>query len=256
VTAFVIVDVETSGLDPEQDELLEVGAVAFDADHGVPVSVWSDLCRAESNAAEQVNHIPEAALSRGAGRAATLARLREFVDESRDRNGGVDPYVLAHKAEFDRQWLPLLDEKRWVCTKEDADWPLSDREGPSLVHLALAYEVGVVRAHRAIEDCLTLAAVLSRVHAVERGLDDPGVTLDGVPFEQASSAEQLRCSVAMGLALNPKLRVLLIRDGSLLDEDSLRMVAEMADAQGAQVWLERVGDGVAGVLIEDGEVRS
>jgi len=87
------------------------------------------------------------------------------------------------------------------------------------------------------------------------GFDDAGVTLEGVPFEQASGAEQLRCSVAMGLALNPKLRVLLIRDGSLLDEDSLRLVAEMADEQGAQVWLERVGAGDGGVLIEDGEVR-
>lgn len=82
-----------------------------------------------------------------------------------------------------------------------------------------------------------------------------GVTLNNLPFEQASSAEQLRASVAIGLALNPKLRVLLVRDGSLLDEDSLRLVAEMATAKDAQVWVERVGTHDAiGVLIEDGAV--
>jgi hypothetical protein len=82
-----------------------------------------------------------------------------------------------------------------------------------------------------------------------------GVTLDGLPFEQASSAEQLRVSVAIGIALNPKLRVLLIRDGSLLDPDAMKLLAEMADKAGAQVWIERVGtDSMTSVVIEDGAV--
>lgn len=84
---------------------------------------------------------------------------------------------------------------------------------------------------------------------------DAGVTLNGLPLEQASSAEQLRVSVAMGLALNPKLKVLLIRDGSLLDERSLAMVAEAAEKAGAQVWIEMVGKGGAGLVIEDGQVE-
>jgi len=86
-------------------------------------------------------------------------------------------------------------------------------------------------------------------------ITDDGVELGGVPFEQASQAQQLRTSVAIGLAMNPKLKVLLVRDGSLLDEDNLRLVAELADKAGGQVWLERVGTGKgATVLIEDGQV--
>lgn len=86
--------------------------------------------------------------------------------------------------------------------------------------------------------------------------DENGVLLNGLPFAQASSAEQLRASVAMGLALNPKLKVLLIRDGSLLDADSLRMVAEMAAEAEAQIWCERVSEGdEVSVVIEDGMVR-
>jgi len=89
------------------------------------------------------------------------------------------------------------------------------------------------------------------------GFDENGVTLHGLPFDHASSAEQLRVSVAMGLALNPTLRVLLIRDGSLLDADSLRMVAEMAADHDGQVWLETVSVGEqCSVIIHDGHVAT
>jgi len=88
------------------------------------------------------------------------------------------------------------------------------------------------------------------------GLSYEGVTLNGLPLSQASAAEQLRVSVAIGIAMNPRLRVLLIRDASLLDKQSLALVAEMAKAANAQVWLERVEDDSAtAVVIEDGMVR-
>lgn len=84
---------------------------------------------------------------------------------------------------------------------------------------------------------------------------DGVVTLNGLPLEQASAAERLRVSVAIGLAMNPRLRVLLIRDASLLDRESMRLVADMARAAGAQLWLERVEvDDQTTVLIEDGQV--
>ncbi len=80
---------------------------------------------------------------------------------------------------------------------------------------------------------------------------------NGIPFpEQASSAEQLRVSTKMGFAMNPKLKILLIRDGSLLDEDNLKIEAEIAEEEGGQVWLERVGEGKeCQVIIEDGRVK-
>jgi len=78
----------------------------------------------------------------------------------------------------------------------------------------------------------------------------------GVPFDQASDAEKLRASVAIAMAGNPKLKVLRIRDGSLLDSDSLRLIAEMAQERQFQVWVERVADdGKVGFVIEDGQVK-
>jgi predicted ATP-dependent endonuclease of OLD family len=85
---------------------------------------------------------------------------------------------------------------------------------------------------------------------------EDGVLLNGLPFDQASSAEQLKVSIAMGIAMNPKLKVLLIRDGSLLDENSLAMVAKMADEHDMQIWLEKVGqDDSCSVIIEDGMIQ-
>lgn len=89
-------------------------------------------------------------------------------------------------------------------------------------------------------------------------VDESGdVVFNGIPFSQASGAEQLRVSVAIGLALNPKLRVLLIRDGSLLDDTNMALLFEMAAAADAQIWIERVGEaGDVSVIIEDGMVKA
>jgi len=89
------------------------------------------------------------------------------------------------------------------------------------------------------------------------GLDEDGVTLNDLPFRQASSAEQLRTSLALAMALNPKLRVVRITDGSLLDEANMRMIEEMADEQDFQVWVEVVdSSGQLGIYIEDGHVAA
>ena len=87
-------------------------------------------------------------------------------------------------------------------------------------------------------------------------LDANGVLYNEIPFEQASSAEQLRVSVAMGFAMNPNLKVILIRDGSLLDDANLEMIRGMAKEAEAQIWIERVGkDKQAAVIIEDGMIK-
>jgi hypothetical protein len=86
--------------------------------------------------------------------------------------------------------------------------------------------------------------------------DDEGVTYKGIPFSQCSAAERLRVSLAMAMALNPTIRVLRITDGSLLDNDNLRVVQEMVEAKGYQLWIEKVAnDGGVGIVIEDGMVK-
>ncbi|RMH26830.1 MAG: hypothetical protein D6692_08520 [Planctomycetota bacterium] len=97
--------------------------------------------------------------------------------------------------------------------------------------------------------------ILQKAHFPVAGLGfgDGCVTLNGIPIEQASSAEQLRVAVAISAAMNPHLRVVLIRDGSLLDKDSFALLRQLAEENDLQVWVEVVReDGDVQVLIEDG----
>ena len=84
-----------------------------------------------------------------------------------------------------------------------------------------------------------------------------GITYKNIPVSQCSAAEQIRVSVAMGAALNPGLRVLLIQDGSLLDSTSRQIIEDLAEEKNMQIWIETVDEaGGSGILIEDGEIIS
>lgn len=102
------------------------------------------------------------------------------------------------------------------------------------------------------------AAAISQAKLPVEGLGfgDGLVLFNGLPLDQASDAEQLRVSAAIAMAGNPKLRVIRIRDGSLLDESGMKLLADLADANDMQVWIERVDTtGKVGFVIEDGRLR-
>lgn len=85
---------------------------------------------------------------------------------------------------------------------------------------------------------------------------DGTVTFNGLPLDQASDAEQLMISTAIAAALNPKLRVLRIRDGSLLDEEAMERLAAFAEERDFQIWIERVdSSGQIGFVLEDGHLK-
>lgn len=87
------------------------------------------------------------------------------------------------------------------------------------------------------------------------GFSATGVTFNGLPFSQCSSAEQLKISTAIGLSQNPEIRLMMIRDGSLLDDDSMRTMNQLAKEHDAQILIERVGTGQQDeIVIEDGTV--
>ena len=78
----------------------------------------------------------------------------------------------------------------------------------------------------------------SKFPVPEISFSDAEVLLEQLPFSQGSSAQRLRASVAIGMALNPKLRVMLIREGGNdLDESNLKLVGEIAKANKFQVWI-------------------
>lgn len=104
------------------------------------------------------------------------------------------------------------------------------------------------------QKCEAIAAAEMPVPGI--GFGEAAVLLNGLPFDQASSAEQLRASAAIAMAANPKLRVLRIKDGSLLDENGLKLLEELAAEKDYQIWIERVDtSGAVGFVMEEGEVH-
>jgi len=82
------------------------------------------------------------------------------------------------------------------------------------------------------------------------------VLYNEIPFAQLSDSEKLKVSISIGLALNPKLKVMLIRDGSLLDKSNIELLNSIAKNNDAQLWIEKVADAKnAGIWIEDGEIK-
>lgn len=85
---------------------------------------------------------------------------------------------------------------------------------------------------------------------------DEGVLLHGLPLEQASQEQQVITAAAIALAKRPKLRVILMRRGSLLDVQHQASLRAWAKKNKCQVILEVVGkDADCNVIIEDGYVE-
>ena len=164
----LLLDTETTGLDPREHRVIEVAACLYDLEIGCPIESYATLLQhAGGNEAEAINRIPSVALADAPHPSVGWTRVVALAERA--------DVVAAHRAEFDRSFVEasiLSPPKwRWVCTKTDFDWPGVGR-GDSLVQLALAYGLGVASAHRALTDVDTMARVLSRVRELGHSLPD------------------------------------------------------------------------------------
>ncbi|HJL68303.1 MAG TPA: 3'-5' exonuclease, partial [Prochlorococcaceae cyanobacterium Gl_MAG_24] len=120
---LLILDTETSGLDPKQDHCLEVGAILFHAPRRAVLAQHSFLLPVQDNAAESINHIPADVTRLNQPWREGLEYFQALLDSAE--------LLVAHNAAFDRQWfgkdhLPAVS-KPWLCTMEDIAWPV-DRQ--------------------------------------------------------------------------------------------------------------------------------
>ncbi|MCP9849466.1 3'-5' exonuclease [Cyanobium sp. Morenito 9A2] len=157
---LLIIDTETTGLDPSRGACIELGAILFAVAPRAVLGQISFLLPCRANPCEAINGIP-AAVSRLDQPWEPLRTAFERLVEAADA-------VVAHNAAFDRQWFgqgPLAAiERPWICSMDDIRWPaeLHLRPQPSLRDLALAHGIPVWAAHRALTDCTYLAQVFER----------------------------------------------------------------------------------------------
>ena len=104
------------------------------------------------------------------------------------------------------------------------------------------------------------AVVMQETKMPIDGLDfgENEILFNRIPFGQLAMSEQIRVSVAIAMAQNPKLKIVIINNGSLLDQAALDMVSKLADKNDFQVWIERVAERAEGnsIYIEDGQVHN
>ena len=189
-----------------------------------------------------------------------VAAMRRALDAATECLAQLERQVQQHDAEPLPPSTDVTVIRDQIADAERINAGIRERE--KLAELQTQLGTARAQAIAAQADLTRIAdnaqAAIKRAHLAD-GLELNAfgeLELHGLPLSQASSAEQLRLAVGLGIAANPDLRIMLIRDGSLLDDDSLRIIHEMADAADYQVWIERVGTAGATVVIEDGAIAA
>ena len=157
----VLVDVETTGLDPTKDEIIEIALVRFYYLSDGEITGIIDVC-------DQLRQ-PSIAIPTIATEITGITN--EMVAGCQIDHKSVEDIVLsadlviAHNAFFDRRFVersfPVFASKPWACSMSEIDWIAEGYEGTKLAYLAA--EAGFFYdRHRAQNDCLATIELLSR----------------------------------------------------------------------------------------------
>lgn len=274
---LVDLDVDVDALDRERAELFAERTEVGRRGKAIgDVQVDDDLPDVERSAQDLIAHIRDAeAQNRRADDATSAyeATTREVeqaearVDALREQLNEAEEslYAASQRAEMQLKSLgtfvkvdisPLEDELAGVeeLNQQIRANNAARKQAEHKADMRQDYEI-LTKKLAELDEMKAQALAAARFPVDGLGFDDSGVTYQGVPFAQASSAEQIRVSLAMAMALNPKLRVLRIKDGSLLDAEAMSLIREQVAERDFQLWIERVGDADEGaVIIEDGAV--
>jgi len=135
---------------------------------------------------------------------------------------------------------------------------LYDTESKTLKSVQSAYDKIDAKVE-SIRECRQKAIQSANLPIPNLSFGDDGLLYSSIPLKQCSDGEKLMVSMAISMALNPTLRVLRIKDGSLLDQNNLAILRKMVKDKGYQLWIEKVASkdeydksGKAGIYITEG----
>lgn len=155
--SILILDTETTGLDAAIDNCIEIAVVTYSIPDACVLNIFSTLFLSENgNPLQKVNHIPSNALKKGMEPNLVWGVIEEYAKKC--------DAVVAHNALFDKDFVrgEAVHKIPWICTQSGVTWPLQTKSEMSLVNLVLAHGLAVVDPHRALNDCMLIARLLSR----------------------------------------------------------------------------------------------
>lgn len=162
VSTALFLDVETTGLNSESDEVIELAMVPFR--YCQQSGVIFEVLEPYSELRDPGRHIPRAITEITGitsdmvrGKQLDLQRVRAMV-ESAD-------LIIAHNAGFDRPFAerldPVFSSKPWVCSVSDINWRAKGVSGSKLEYLTSAFGY-YYQAHRALDDCMAAITLLDQ----------------------------------------------------------------------------------------------
>ncbi len=156
----IMLDVETTGLDPARDEIIELAMIPFlYTDDGSIVALRPAFNRLRQPAMaipERIIEITGITDAMVAGQAIDPAEVADIIAPA--------TLILAHNAAFDRRFAErfcvAFRAKAWGCSLTQVDWQAAGHEGTKLAYL-LAGSGYFSTRHRALDDCQAALALLA-----------------------------------------------------------------------------------------------
>ncbi len=156
----LFVDVETTGLDPQKHEIIELAMIPFTytADGRIcelhpPFEQFQEPSEPIPSAITRLTGITDAMV---AGQRIDANAVRAFASGA--------ALVIAHNASFDRRFVERLSDsfamKPWACSMSQIDWVEEGHEGTKLAYLAAGAGFFYDR-HRAVHDCRAAIELLA-----------------------------------------------------------------------------------------------
>ncbi|WP_066365331.1 exonuclease domain-containing protein [Neobacillus fumarioli] len=163
----LLLDVETTGLGPTTDEIIELALKLFSyhPETGEILDVLeedsflrepvSDSARKNYNRAFRVHGIPYEAVR---GKNFYDVKIKTFFYRA--------DAVFAHNASFDRSFLvrmyPEVNELNWYCTAKNVPWKQYGFPNGKLLTLIEAHGISNFQTHRAMDDITYLLELLKK----------------------------------------------------------------------------------------------
>ena len=155
-------DVETTGLSPRTEEVVELAMVLFEYD-AVTCTITRTVSSYTGLREPQVPITPGAARVHGLtlddlrGHSLDSARVRDLLSQSQ--------LLIAHNASFDRPFVTRLFPQAaripWACSCKDIPWRTYGQPSARLESLARAYGIRTSQLHRALSDVDDAVALLA-----------------------------------------------------------------------------------------------